>query len=112
MMVKKYNDIYKGNKLSRIAFPMGGIGAGMICLEGTGCLSHVSIRNKPEVYNEPYMYSAVSITKEANIAKVLEGPLPMWKLFGSPETARKAQTPGSQQHQGHRRRAGSPERFD
>ena len=41
---------YSGERLSRVAFPMGGMGAGMICLEGTGALSHVSLRNKPEVF--------------------------------------------------------------
>ncbi|HEY3390819.1 MAG TPA: hypothetical protein VGK38_14675, partial [Prolixibacteraceae bacterium] len=35
-----YNDTYRENNLNRIAFPLGGIGAGMICLEGTGAFSH------------------------------------------------------------------------
>ena len=38
---------------------MGGIGAGMICLEGTGALSHVSLRNKPDVFNEPCVFAAI-----------------------------------------------------
>ena len=49
-MRKKYNDIYTGEYLNRVAFPMGGMGAGMICLEGTGTLSHFSLRNAPDVY--------------------------------------------------------------
>jgi hypothetical protein len=40
----KYNGEYSGERLNRIAFPMGGVGAGMICLEGSGALSHVSLR--------------------------------------------------------------------
>ena len=40
---------------------MGGLGAGMICLEGTGALSHVSIRNRPEVFNEPVVFAAISV---------------------------------------------------
>src|SRR4051794_14742226 len=48
---------YSGADLNRVAFPMGGLGAGMICLEGTGALSHVSLRNKPEVFNEPLMFA-------------------------------------------------------
>ena len=28
--------IYEGPSLSRVAFPLGGLGAGMICIEGTG----------------------------------------------------------------------------
>ena len=32
----RYNSAYTGDNLNRIAFPMGGMGAGMFCLEGTG----------------------------------------------------------------------------
>ena len=38
---------YSGERLNRVAFPLGGMGAGMICLEGTGALSHFSLRNAP-----------------------------------------------------------------
>jgi transposase len=41
----RYNGPYTGANLDHVAFPMGGIGAGMICLEGTGMLSHYSLRN-------------------------------------------------------------------
>ncbi len=43
------------------AATLGGVGAGMICLEGTGALSHVSLRNKPEVFNEPCMFAAIAV---------------------------------------------------
>ena len=36
--------VRRGERLNRIAFPMGGIGAGMLSLEGTGALSQVSLR--------------------------------------------------------------------
>ena len=88
-MAKKgraYNGIYEGEYLSRIAFPMGGIGAGMICLEGTGTLSHLSIRNKPDVFNEPCVFAALCIKGEKNVARVLEGPVPMRKAFGDKAT--------------------------
>ena len=78
--------VYTGDYLDRVAFPLGGMGAGMICLEGTGALSHVSIRNKPDVFNEPCIFSAVCVKGEANIARVLEGPVPGWKAFGMPES--------------------------
>jgi len=29
----EFNSVYKGERLNQVAFPMGGIGAGMICLE-------------------------------------------------------------------------------
>src|SRR5512142_3381968 len=58
---RPFNSEYGGEFLNRVAFPMGGMGAGMICLEGTGALSHFSLRHRPEVYNEPVTFAAVSI---------------------------------------------------
>jgi uncharacterized protein (DUF608 family) len=78
----EYNGRYFGECLDRIAFPMGGLGAGMICLEGTGAMSHVSLRNRPEVFHEPMEFAAVCVKGEPNIARVLEGPLRTWKVFG------------------------------
>jgi len=75
-------DAYAGATLSRIAFPLGGIGAGMFCIEGTGSLSHLSLHHRPEVFNEPReVFSALWI-KQAGTARVLEGPVPGWKKFG------------------------------
>ncbi|MHC4432020.1 MAG: GH116 family glycosyl hydrolase [Planctomycetota bacterium] len=83
----EYNGLYEGPYLNRVAFPIGGIGAGMVCLEGTGAVSHVSVRNKMEVFNEPCSFAALSIKRpKANVAKVLEGPVPAWKVFGAPST--------------------------
>jgi uncharacterized protein (DUF608 family) len=79
---RKYDREYTNEYLNRVAFPMGGIGAGMICMEGTGALSHVSIKNKPEIFNEPGMFAAISVKGSANGAKLLEGPVPDWKKFG------------------------------
>ena len=81
-----FNTIYKGDRLNRVAFPMGGMGAGMICLEGTGSVSHVSVRHKPDVFNEPLMFGAISVKGVAHGTKVLEGPVPGRKLFGAPYT--------------------------
>src|SRR5580700_536688 len=79
-----YNGPYSGERLNRVAFPMGGMGAGMICLEGSGALSHVSLRNRPEIFNEPVTFAAVSVKGEPHVARVLEGPAPDWKKFGNP----------------------------
>jgi uncharacterized protein (DUF608 family) len=78
----EYNGSYTGEYLNRIAFPLGGIGAGMFCLEGTGALSHMSVRNKPDVFNEPGIFAAISIKGSDKGAKILEGPVPDWKKFG------------------------------
>ncbi|MCJ7446259.1 MAG: non-lysosomal glucosylceramidase [Bacteroidales bacterium] len=80
----EFNDSYSGEYLSRIAFPIGGIGAGMFCLEGTGAISHMSVRNRPEVFNEPCMFAAISVKGIENGVKVIEGQVPEWKHFGQP----------------------------
>lgn len=77
---RRFNDSYKGKYNNRVAFPIGGIGAGMFCLEGTGAISHLSIRHNPEMFYEPAMFAAISI-KDGG-ARVLEGPVPDWKKFG------------------------------
>ena len=83
----EYNGYYSGKNLDRIAFPVGGIGAGMFCIEGTGAISHMSVRNHPEVFNEPCMFAAISLKGVKNGAKVIEGQVPDWKKFGQPNSA-------------------------
>lgn len=79
---RAYNAPYKGEHLNRLAFPIGGLGAGMFCLEGTGAISHMSVRNRPEVFHEPALFAAIAVKGIANATKVLEGPVPEWKFFG------------------------------
>jgi uncharacterized protein (DUF608 family) len=79
---RRYNTEYRGSSLNHVAFPLGGIGAGMFCLEGTGALSHFSIRNRPDIFNEPCMFAALVVRGPESVARVLEGPVPGWKVFG------------------------------
>ena len=83
---RAYNGSYTGDNLNKVAFPIGGIGAGMFCLEGTGSISHMSVRNTMDFFNEPCMFAAVTVKGEENTAKILEGPVPDWKTFGGPRT--------------------------
>ena len=79
-----FNRGYTGNNLDQIAFPIGGIGAGMYCLEGTGTISHVSVKHHLERYNEPTCFAAICIkgaSEAENTARVVEGPVPDWKYF-------------------------------
>jgi uncharacterized protein (DUF608 family) len=78
---REYNQAYSGDHLNRIAFPLGGLGAGMVCLEGAGALSHVSVRHQPNIYNEPCIFAAVGIPGRPEWARVLEGPVPGWKIM-------------------------------
>jgi uncharacterized protein (DUF608 family) len=79
----RYSGSYAGPRLNRVAFPMGGLGAGMLSLEGTGTLSQVSIRNHADVFNEPGIFAAVHVAGPTPVARVLEGPVPGWKVFGA-----------------------------
>ena len=82
---REFNGPYRGKYLNRVAFPIGGIGAGMFCLEGTGAISHMSVRNSMEFFHEPTTFAAVCVlgeTPEKNATRVLEGPIPDWKYFG------------------------------
>lgn len=81
-----FNGEYKNENLNRVAFPMGGMGAGMICLEGTGRLSEISVRHKADIYNEPFTVAAISVKGVKNGAKVLEGPVQAYKIFGNANT--------------------------
>jgi hypothetical protein len=80
---RAFNTAYSGEHLEQVAFPMGGIGAGTICLEGAGALSHVSIRNRPEIFNEPCIFAAIAIKANPAAARVLEGPVPKRKIFAA-----------------------------
>lgn len=80
--------VFKKAHLQHLAFPIGGMGAGMFCLEGNGAISHMSVRNHPDIFNEPGIFAALSIKKSGQsnrhepMAKILEGAVPEWKIFG------------------------------
>jgi uncharacterized protein (DUF608 family) len=79
-----FNGDYTGKYLDRVSFPIGGIGAGMFCMDGTGSFSHLSINNRPEIFNEPFSFAAISVKGLKNGAKVIEAQVPEWKMFGTP----------------------------
>jgi uncharacterized protein (DUF608 family) len=77
---RRFGEPYRGAHLDRIAFPLGGIGAGMICLDGAGSLSHVSLRHRPDLLNEPMAFAALHVDgPDGDVARVLEGPVPPHK---------------------------------
>jgi hypothetical protein len=58
----------------------------MFCIEGTGTVSHMSVRNTIQMFNEPCMFAALTVKGKENTARVIEGPVPAWKIYGSPGT--------------------------
>ena len=80
--------IYDANTHPHIAFPLGGIGAGMFCLQGSGAPGSFSLRNRPDVFFEPNIYAALCVkTPDGNTARVLEGQVPYHKIFGAAQDA-------------------------
>ncbi|BDI32091.1 hypothetical protein CCAX7_41420 [Capsulimonas corticalis] len=74
--------------LLQIAMPMGGLGAGCICLNGYGGLQDFAIRNKPATTALPdghsfhdAAFALVHIKGERPVTRLLEGPLPKEKIY-------------------------------
>ncbi len=81
-MARRFGEPYTGEHLDRIAFPLGGIGTGMICLDGAGSLSHASLRHRPDLLNEPLAFAALHIrSPRVSTARLLEGRVPVHKPF-------------------------------
>ncbi len=66
--------VYSGENCDLIAYPMGGIGAGMICLNGCGGLSNVSLFHNHDNNKEPDVYAAIHI-KGSGKTRVLQSPV-------------------------------------
>lgn len=73
--------IFTGKSLDMVSFPMGGLGAGSICLNGNGRLGSFSIWNKPNVKEIFNCYSAITICGENSVSRVLETKLPEWSYM-------------------------------
>ena len=77
---RPFNGAYRGAYLNQIAFPLGGMGAGMLCLEGCGALSKFSLHHRPNLASQPIIFGAICIKQPDSLVRVLEGPIPGWKL--------------------------------
>jgi hypothetical protein len=58
-----FDQSYEGGRLDQIAFPLGGIGAGMLCFEGTGPLSGFSFRHRPNLTADRRSFAAITINQ-------------------------------------------------
>ena len=83
----KYTKTYTGRALNQVAFPIGGMGAGMFCLEGTGAISNMSVRHQPNLFHEPCMFAAIHVNGCEYGTKVLEGQVPDRKKYGFPSAS-------------------------
>jgi uncharacterized protein (DUF608 family) len=81
---------FAGDTATQVAMPLGGIGAGSICLNGYGGLQDFSIREHPETTALPSEWSSNSpeaafailhIKGSPGVTKLVEGPFPAFKIF-------------------------------
>lgn len=73
---------------TQVAMPIGGIGAGCVCLNGYGGLQDFSIGNHPATTALPQgfapskaAFAILHIKKPATVTKLIEGPFPILKIF-------------------------------
>ncbi len=71
------------------ALPMGGIGAGCVCLNGQGGLQDFSVKGRPQVTEVPDQFGGsetafglVHIKGARPVTRLLEGPFPKEKIYG------------------------------
>jgi len=79
---------YTGDKATQVAMPIGGIGAGCICLNGYGGLQDFSISNHPSTTALPEgfaptraAFAILHVRKPSPVTKLIEGPFPVLKIF-------------------------------
>ncbi len=79
---------FSGPNLLQVAMPIGGIGAGCLCLNGSGGLQDFAVRNRPATTAMPdghgmtdSAFALVHLKGSSGITKLVEGPLPPEKLY-------------------------------
>jgi uncharacterized protein (DUF608 family) len=79
---------FTGDKAAQIAMPLGGIGAGCICLNGYGGLQYFSIENHPSTTALPNgfapskaAFAILHIKGASPVTKLVEGPFPVFKIY-------------------------------
>jgi uncharacterized protein (DUF608 family) len=84
---EKSQRVFRGHNLLQISMPMGGIGAGNICLNGQGGLQDYSIRNTPSItamadghYPGDCAFALVHLPAQDK-TRMVEGPIPVERIY-------------------------------
>lgn len=80
--------VFSGPQLLQVAMPMGGLGAGSVCLSGHGAIQDFAIRNKPAFTALPdghtvqdAAFAILHIKGDRPMTRLLEGPLPPERIY-------------------------------
>jgi uncharacterized protein (DUF608 family) len=81
---------FGGDTATQIAMPLGGIGAGSVCMNGQGGLQDFAIHERPATTALPSVWSSNSpqaafailhVKGSPSVTKLVEGPFPPFKIF-------------------------------
>jgi uncharacterized protein (DUF608 family) len=79
---------FSGDRATQVAMPVGGIGAGCICVNGYGGVQDFSIWNHPSTTALPEGFAAsqaafaiLHVKGATPVTKLIEGPFPVLKIF-------------------------------
>ena len=79
---------FQGNQTLQIAMPLGGIGAGCVCLNGYGGLQDFSILHRPRTTaradghaNMESAFAILHLRGNTPVTRLVEGPFPPEKIF-------------------------------
>ncbi len=96
---------FTGPQLLQVAMPMGGLGAGCVCLGGHGALQDFAIHNKPTLTAMPdghgtrdAAFALLHIKGAKPMTRLLEGPLPPEKIYDQGLQAQGYRVSGSDLH--------------
>lgn len=82
--------VYKNSDNNVIDYPLGGIGAGMLCMTGWGSLESVSLRHSLNKWFHPVLFSTITLLGEENTTRVLEAKVPKVHFYTNVPTANRA----------------------
>ncbi len=85
---KRSQRTFKGSDGLQISMPLGGIGAGCICLNGQGGLQDFSIKHKPDTTALPdgkssphAAFALLRSTGAKSATRLVEGPIPVERVY-------------------------------
>jgi uncharacterized protein (DUF608 family) len=80
-MVSPIGLSFRYNQLEHLSWPLGGVGAALFGLTGTGGLDRISNRHRPDVRGLSSMFAALSFPGRPEMARVLEGQVQQYKVW-------------------------------
>ena len=72
---------FRYTELEHITWPLGGVGSSLLALTGAGGLDRIANRHRPDIKGMSFSFTALSFPGRPELTRVLEGPVPDWKVW-------------------------------